>query len=161
ALGGDTEEAAVAHDGDDTRHAPDSHLVDGEEPRARRGWADDTSEEHAGKTDVLDVGGATGELPRDVAARDALADPAAVGHGFRLRCRRHLTLEIPHARELAVRGPRPARRADRAVADLQVGRGGTELRRCRRDQDLPRLGARDTQRATALFDGQAAGRLPF
>src|SRR5207244_2907908 len=79
--------------------------------------------------DVLDVGDATGELLWNITAGNALADPPKLGGWLWLHLRGGLAFQIDTSREIPVRRGHAARRADDAVAGLQVGRRDAELRR--------------------------------
>src|SRR5262249_12606922 len=73
ALRDDADEAAVAHDSDDSRHGLDRGVVEYFELRAVTRRAHRTAVQHARQANVLNVGGAAGNFSRDIQSLNRLS----------------------------------------------------------------------------------------
>ncbi len=123
ALGHHGEVAALAHDGDHAGHALDRRRIDRPERRARAGLAHGPGMQHARQPQILDEGGATRDLGRDVHARQGGADHLVGCRVLQPSAGLGRDVQRQAGRKLAIGQRTPVRRVDRAVPGLQPRRG--------------------------------------
>ena len=157
AFGHDTEERAVAHDGNDARHCFRRGFVDAVELRAVARRTYHAAMQHAGKPHVLDECRAAGDFARNIETRNGFPDDLVSGGRFRRRLGTRFAVEI--GIEIAVTDLASVRRRDRAVGNRQLVRRHAEPLGGEIDQDRAHFGGGHAQRRAAVLDRLATGGL--